>query len=181
MATSDWINLIAAILVGGGTLFLGIMAWRTIRQTRSIQKAEKWDRLLNEIIEWATDIIECCREFEVPLVGNGITNRDSLLRRIESNRVTKLNTMISRSKYLSEIAFKLNTKLKDDIEITNKNILDLKEILLERAHVEIEHDKGKVKIEEVDKVVKRYDGQIDRVEESAGLIIKAASKVKSDL
>jgi len=54
MATSDWINLIAAILVGGGTFFLGIMAWRTIRQTRSIQKAEKRERLLNEIIEWAT-------------------------------------------------------------------------------------------------------------------------------
>ena len=33
------------------------MALRTIRQTRSIQKAEKRDRLLNEIIEWAEDIL----------------------------------------------------------------------------------------------------------------------------
>ena len=56
IATSDWINLIAAILVGGGTLFLGIMAWRTIRQTRSTQEAEKKERLLNEIIEWAVDV-----------------------------------------------------------------------------------------------------------------------------
>ena len=53
MSIDNWINLIAAILVAGGTLFLGIMAWRTIRQTRSIQKAEKRERLLNEIIEWA--------------------------------------------------------------------------------------------------------------------------------
>ena len=37
MVTSDWINLVSSILVGGGTLFLGIMALRTIRQTRSIQ------------------------------------------------------------------------------------------------------------------------------------------------
>lgn len=59
MATSDLVNLIAAIFVGGGTLFLGIMAWRTIRQTRNIQKAEKRERLLNEIIEWATDISKC--------------------------------------------------------------------------------------------------------------------------
>jgi len=51
MTTSDWINLIAAILVGGGTLFLGIMAWQAIRQTRSIQKAENRERLLNEIID----------------------------------------------------------------------------------------------------------------------------------
>ncbi len=58
METSDWINLIAAILVGGGTLFLGIMAWRTIRQNRSMQQVEKEERLLNEIIQWVTDIIE---------------------------------------------------------------------------------------------------------------------------
>ena len=56
MDISDWINLIAAIIVGGGTLFLGIMAWRTIHQTRSIQRAEKRERLLNEIIEWAKKV-----------------------------------------------------------------------------------------------------------------------------
>lgn len=56
VTTSDWINLIAAILVGGGTLFLGIMALRTIRQNRSIQKAEKRERLLNKIIEWVLDV-----------------------------------------------------------------------------------------------------------------------------
>ena len=56
MTTDNWINLIAAILVGGGTLFLGIMAWRAIRQTRTMQKAEKRERLLNEIIEWATEL-----------------------------------------------------------------------------------------------------------------------------
>ncbi len=59
MDTDNWINLIAAILVGGGTLFLGIMAWRAIRQTRNIQKAEKKERLLNEIIEWAIDVATC--------------------------------------------------------------------------------------------------------------------------
>ncbi len=56
MITSDWITLGAAILTGGGTLFLGIMAWKSIRQTRSIQKTDKRERLLNEIIEWATDV-----------------------------------------------------------------------------------------------------------------------------
>jgi len=57
MTTDNWINLVAAILVGGGTLFLGIMAWKSIRQTRNIQKSEKRQRLLNEIIEWAVDIL----------------------------------------------------------------------------------------------------------------------------
>ncbi len=59
MTTSDWIILAAAILTGGGTLFLGIMAWRTIRQTRNLQKTERRERLLNELIEWATDISRC--------------------------------------------------------------------------------------------------------------------------
>ena len=53
MTTDNLINLIVAILVGGGTLFLGIMAWQTISQTSNIQKSEKRNRLLNEIIEWA--------------------------------------------------------------------------------------------------------------------------------
>jgi len=56
MSADNVINLVAAIIVGGGTLFLGIMAWRNIRLTRSIQKAEKKERLLNEIIEWAESV-----------------------------------------------------------------------------------------------------------------------------
>ena len=68
MTTDNWINLIAAIIVGGGTLFLGIMAWRTIRQTRSIQKAEKRERLLNEIIDWARQIQTTGLTTEMPVV-----------------------------------------------------------------------------------------------------------------
>ena len=68
MTTSDWITLGAAILVGGGTLFLGIMAWRTICQTRSIQKAEKRERLLNEIIGWAIDIHKSSLEVHIPFI-----------------------------------------------------------------------------------------------------------------
>ncbi len=59
MTTDNWINLITAIFIGGGTLFLGIMALRTIRQTRSIQKTERRESLLNEIIKWAFDISKC--------------------------------------------------------------------------------------------------------------------------
>lgn len=59
MTTDNWINLIAAILIGGGTLALAFMTWKSIRQTRSIQRAEKKERVLNEIIEWAIDIIRC--------------------------------------------------------------------------------------------------------------------------
>lgn len=52
MTTDNWINLIAAILIGGGTLALAFMTWKSIRQTRSIQKSSKREILLNEISEW---------------------------------------------------------------------------------------------------------------------------------
>ena len=56
METSDWISLVSAILIGGGTLALAFMTWKSIRQTRSIQRAEKKERLLNEIIDWAVSV-----------------------------------------------------------------------------------------------------------------------------
>ena len=59
MTCDNWINLIAAILVGGGTLALAFMTWKSIRQTRTIHEAERKDRLLSEIIEWTTDILQC--------------------------------------------------------------------------------------------------------------------------
>ena len=36
MEVSDWINLVAAILIGVGTLTLAVMTWKSIRQTRRI-------------------------------------------------------------------------------------------------------------------------------------------------
>ena len=53
MDTNNWISLISAILIGGGTITLAIMTWKSIRQTRDIQQRERRERLLNEIIEWA--------------------------------------------------------------------------------------------------------------------------------
>ena len=59
MTTDNWINLIAAISGWIGILCLGIIAWLTIRQTRSIQKAEKREQLLNEILERALGVHNC--------------------------------------------------------------------------------------------------------------------------
>ena len=55
MTTDSWINLVAAILVGGGTLALAVMTWKSIRQTRQIYEKEQEQRLLDEIIEWAEE------------------------------------------------------------------------------------------------------------------------------
>ena len=119
MTTSDWITLGAAILVGGGTLFLGFMAWRTIRQTKNIQKAEKRERLLNEIIEWAEDVAKSA-------INRRTLSREELWKAKLSYKFHK-----AKSKYIEGIvgsSFKdfydlveeINTKLDRLIEVTIK-------------------------------------------------------------
>ena len=46
----------------GATLFLAIAAFWAIWQNYSLHKRERKERLLNEIIEWATQILECGRD-----------------------------------------------------------------------------------------------------------------------
>jgi hypothetical protein len=121
MEPSDWINLIAAIIVGGGTLFLGIMAWRTIRQTKSIQKAEKRERLLNEIIEWAEDIFMCGR---VPdMVYLTIVERaqgipEALGRDMSDYVKHRFNAIKVRSIYIGKIALNFSEDLRRAVEQT---------------------------------------------------------------
>ena len=107
MTTPDWVNLIAAILVGGGTLFLGIMAWRTIRQTRSIQKAEKRERLLSEIIEWAEDICKCS-------FGSEIAKENLVLE----NQLLNYQELYIISEYIKKIA----EKFEEDLYFTVSSI-----------------------------------------------------------
>lgn len=119
MSTSDWITLGAAILVGGGTLFLGIMAWRTIRQARSIQKAEKRGRLLNEIIEWATDITKyrsgkACKELLQVTDSSGTTSYKKSLQFVHAEIVETKETFVglrSQGRYISKIALTFGAEL----------------------------------------------------------------------
>jgi len=60
------------------------MAWRTIHQTRSIQKAEKRERLLNSIIEWAESII---------LFGVGETVRENWAQLSDEQKTDKATAM----------------------------------------------------------------------------------------
>ena len=62
MTTDNWINLIAAILVGGGTLALAFMTWKSIRQTRRIREEDRELnfklRLLDEVRDWAREAVK---------------------------------------------------------------------------------------------------------------------------
>ena len=108
MTTSDWINLAAAISGWIGILCLGIIAWLTIRQTRSIQKAEKRERLLNEVIEWAEDI--CRSSF-----GTEIEQETLVLE----NRLLNYQELYIISKYIKKIAEKFEEVLNITVPLAN--------------------------------------------------------------
>lgn len=107
MVIDNWINLVAAILVGGGTLVLAVMAYRAIRQTRAIQKTEKREGLLNEVIEWAVAYSTCCKietgtVLERPSVGLAVTHQ----ARGFSQMLVSLGAMKVRTDYIEQIGLR---------------------------------------------------------------------------
>lgn len=111
MDISDWINIISAILIGGGTLFLGVMALLTIRQTRSIQKAERRERLLDEIIEWAVDMLECEAEVSTAPLQAGVTDQNVLAAFMRLSLLLKYRNVDARSEYVRQIALHFEEEL----------------------------------------------------------------------
>lgn len=131
MDTSNWINLIAAILVGGGTLALAFMAWKSIRQTRSIQKAEKRERLLNEIIEWAEDIAECGTNVNLPV--NIKLTSDLVIDNLNKATFLGYLRLINRGEYVEAVTDKLFTE--DLSKTVHKIILKLNGVLYIRGKI----------------------------------------------
>lgn len=64
MSVDLWV-IITNCFVAVGTLFLGAMALKAIRQTNKFQRNEKTQRKLNEISQWAIDITERASEWYV--------------------------------------------------------------------------------------------------------------------
>ena len=128
MTTSDWIQLIAAILIGGGTLALAFMTWKSIRQTRKIHRTERKDRLLNEIIEWAIDVGKSGAHLDFLLYAAEIDEEpwgELNLPTLQSS----LRELEQRGKYIVKIANSLDKpilttvrKVKGEVEEYRKSI-----------------------------------------------------------
>ena len=159
MTISDWITLGAAILTGGGTLFLGIMVWRIIHQTRNIQKAEKRGKLLNEIIEWAEDI--CRSSF-----GSEIERETLVLE----NQLLNYQELYITSKYIEKIAEKFGADLDSTvlhITIPLGNITDAIQEYLKNPQQQDEH------------VNARLEGYEEQLLKRARTLIEKATEIKT--
>ncbi len=177
MTTSDWINLIVAIFVGGGTLFLGIMAWRNIRQTRNLQKAEKGERLLNEIIEWASGCMSCAFEINRPRIGEA-KSTEQYINRMQMELEDKLKSFKTKTGYIKSIAapslFGQNLSTVVNISI---ECLDLTINLIEKDKnsPKEEEEKEQAK-EELDKFMKREGGGLYKC---MNKVLEEAAKIKT--
>jgi len=162
MVISDWIDLVAAILVGGGTLFLAVMTVKSIRQTNKLRKEEKIQRELNEISQWAADITEMPSQVTFELwpeifnmkepkrsqanemiqrkrAGDTWLRYNSLCGRRERIRILALNfTQYKLDKMVRRVSQSLNDVMsllekRGSGEISNKDTIESGDLLHKRA------------------------------------------------
>ncbi len=182
MTTDNWINLIAAIIVGGGTLFLGIMAWRTIRQTRSIHEREQKQRLLNEIIEWAIDVIRISWGFGKAFKEaiRPATEREQQLFKYAHVAEVKESFMqfVGRNIYITAVVFPPFTKsLQEPIKVLEKDLVAYIEFLDDWQR-ELQFNIANNKSDKEENSEKA-DEHVRSIHKSANKVIEEAAKIKT--
>ena len=102
----------------------------TIRQTRDMQKSEKRERLLNEIIEWATNITKyrfgkACKELLQVTDSSGKTSHRKSLQFVHADIVEIKETFVGlggQSRYISEIALTFGVDLHKATKVVTEKI-----------------------------------------------------------
>lgn len=178
MDTSNWINLVAGILVGGGTLTLAIMTWKSIRQTKVIQKSEKRERLLNEIIDWAEGILSCGVIIDAVDL-EALTGRLSIeeFEYFITDRLNREFSILSvRSVYTLQSASEAfqNVKVRDYVKIAKNELEEIMDVL-EKAQKDI-LEKAEKKPEDR---IKTLESQRKKLNKSAQKVIEEATKIKT--
>ncbi len=133
MATDNWINLIAAILVGGGTLALAFMTWKSIRQSRRIHEDEHQHSLLDEIIKWADDVAGW--NFKLYNFIEAQIAKESWVESSIGEIVSQFQIVEAKGGYINTIvlsSFKGKRKLLSAVKAVNKEIRELVDISMKR-------------------------------------------------
>ncbi len=155
MSTDTWLAISA-----GATFLLALAAFWAIWQNHNLQKRERRDRLLNEIIEWAIDVAKC--ETQADFLSR---SRKSMLIGL----LFKYQAIDAKSEYMKVTAVKFR---EDDFQVTvNETAQKLKD------HLDIleKQIEGKTTAEERDKHWRSL------MESSATLARKAAEIKTKDV
>jgi len=106
----NWVGISALT-----TMLLAIAAFLAIRQNYSLHKRERKERLLNEIIDWVTEIQTISLDVNIPVTDRPFTKLEA--KRIEANVLLRYGIPFSKNEYIRAIvceAFK--EELQNDVE-----------------------------------------------------------------
>ena len=107
-----------------------IIGVRSLVQTKNIQKAERKQRLLNEIMDWARDLLMCSSEIVQPVPGR---SRSGSILHVTGVWWLRYRAINAKSKYVEKIASEFGqhllpevlsviSKLKELISLLENNI-----------------------------------------------------------
>jgi len=100
-------------------LYIGI---KSLRQTENIQKQERKHRLLNEIIEWAVDILECGRvpDMLYEMRVKDVSKPEELGSVIADDIRYRFNSIKARSSYIGKIVLSFGQDLQTAVKVTTE-------------------------------------------------------------
>jgi hypothetical protein len=161
MEPAGWITLAAVIVA----LSLGLSS---LIQTHKLQKRERKERLLNEIIKWAEDTINVS-------FGTTVTIDPALERRVHlllstGNTILQYQAIDTRSKYITDIAIVFGKELHDEVVAFISTINSVRSTLNKFFK--------KVEDEDLKKEKTEYELELQR---RATKLIQLATKIKTEL
>ena len=115
---------LANAYVAIGTLILAIVTallvgftWLNIKNSSEREKRDRKERLLNEIIEWVTEIQTISLDINIPVTGKPFTQLEA--KRIEANVLLRYGIPFSKNEYIRAIVCEtFKEELQNDVENT---------------------------------------------------------------
>ena len=152
MGVGDWITLGAVIVALG----IGVAS---ILHTQKLQKQERKERLLNEIIEWAVEVNRCGSEIGLQIVP-GLTEKYQK-RLIRINWAFRYQAINSKSEYIVSLgqatAFKKERLLHTSLKTITEKIEEVTNLLWELSKSEDDKEKElSSKVTEQEKLLQEY-------------------------
>ena len=106
------------------TLLLAYATLNVINSDRQREECNKKERLLNEIIEWATDIKRCGWEVEYTIPSEPIkVDIEMFQLQMSANRLSRFMVPSAKNKYVTEIALILGENLCLAVKDTKNNLI----------------------------------------------------------
>ena len=107
---------LAMAMVAFATLLLAFVAAMSIDITRVQDKRRRKEALLNDIIEWAIDVIECRTESPISVLQTRVTDERLLITLSLFSLLSEYRAVDARSEYVEGIALTFGKSLQSAVK-----------------------------------------------------------------